>query len=50
MKKVVTLLAVLGLGLTLIGCGGDAAPPAKKPDASKPAETKPADTKPVEKH
>ena len=43
MKKVVTMLAVLGLGLTLVGCGGDAPAPKKdtpKAEAPKKAEPK----------
>lgn len=43
MKKVVMLLAVLGFGLSLVGCGGDAAPPAKKetPKAETPKKEEP---------
>ncbi len=38
MKKLIALLVLVGLGLSLVGCGGSSAPkPAdKKPDAAKP--------------
>ena len=40
MKKLIALLVLVGLGLSMVGCGGSSAPkPAeKKPDATKPAE------------
>jgi len=53
MKTLLTLVALLGLGLFTIGCEGPKAKPAPKADekapaAAAPAETKPADAKPAE--
>jgi hypothetical protein len=40
MKKLIALMVLVGLGLSLVGCGGSSAPKPseKKPDATKPAE------------
>jgi hypothetical protein len=40
MKKLVAMMVLVGLSLSLTGCGGGSAPKpdTKKPDAAKPAE------------
>jgi len=40
MKKLIAMLVLVGLGFSLVGCGGGGTktPDVKKPDAAKPAE------------
>jgi len=40
MKKLIAMLVLVGLSLSLVGCGGSSAP---KPDTKKPDTTKPAE-------
>jgi hypothetical protein len=48
MKRLISGLVILSLGLFTFGCGGDAKAPAKKPEAGKTAPAAPAE-KPADK-